>query len=144
MATNGRWKSFPDPQIVTARTPSAIAPTTNAPITTGLAFLPMAWLRSGALPTPGQKVLHPRVRRVREELARRPRGGDRPALGVEEDAVVADREDARQLVRHHHDGGAQAVAQLEDQVVEPARADRIEPRRWLVEEEDVRVERDRP
>ncbi len=35
----------------------------------------------------------------------------------------------------------QAVAQLEDQVVEQARADRIEPGRRLVEEQDVGIER---
>ena len=35
----------------------------------------------------------------------------------------------------------EAVAQLEDQVVEQARADRIEPGRRLVEEEDVGIER---
>src|SRR6266849_4538871 len=130
--------------MVTATTPSTTAPRTNAPITAGLAFLPMAWLRSGALPAPRQELPHPRVGRVREQLARRSRGGDRPALGVEKDAVVADREDARQLVGHDDDGRTQALPQLEDQVVEPSRAHRVEPRGGLVEEEDVRVERDRP
>ncbi len=55
--------------------------------------------------------------------------------------VVADVEDAGQLVRHHDDGGPETVAQLEDQVVEPLRADRIEAGRGLVEEQDVGIER---
>ena len=70
--------------------------------------------------------------------------GDRRArLGVQEDAVVADGEQARQLVADHDDGGAEAVPQLQDQVVQPLRGDRVQPRRGLVEEQDVGVERER-
>ena len=43
--------------------------------------------------------------------------------------------------RHDDDRGAEAVAQLEDQVVEELRADRVEPGRRLVEEQDLRIER---
>ena len=46
-----------------------------------------------------------------------------------------------QLVRDDHDGRAEAVAQLEDQVVEQARADRVEAGGRLVEEEDLGIER---
>src|SRR5437667_452760 len=99
---------------------------TNAPMIAGLAFLPIA-VHLGALLAPRQERTHPRVPGVREELARGPRGDDHPALGVEEDAVVADREDARELVRHDDHGRAQALPELEDQVVEPSRAHRIEP-----------------
>ena len=46
-----------------------------------------------------------------------------------------------QLVRHGHHGAVEAVAELEDQVVEQPRADGVEPGRRLVEEEDVGIER---
>ena len=45
--------------------------------------------------------------------------------------------------RDDDDRGAEAVAQLEDQVVEAARADRVEPGGRLVEEQDLGVERHR-
>src|SRR5438093_5573628 len=139
---NSYWgrKSLPEPQIITATTVSATAPTTNAPTTAGLTCLPMRLLRSGALLAPREEYPHPWVARVREELARRPRGGDGAALGVEEDAVVADREDARQLVCHDDDRRAEAVPELEDQIVEPPRAHRVEPGRGFVEEKDLGVE----
>ena len=69
------------------------------------------------------------------------RGDDGPRLVVEKHRVRADGEDARQLVRDHHHRRAEAVAQLEDQIVEPPRADRIQAGRGLVEEEDVGIER---
>src|SRR5690242_18598153 len=101
----------------------------------------MAGLLGGTLPAPREELAHGGIRRVREQLARRPRRADRATLGVEEDAVVADREDARELVGDDDDRGAEAVAQLEDQVVEAARADGIEAGGRLVEEEDLGVER---
>ena len=62
-------------------------------------------------------------------------------LRVEKDRIVGNREDARQLVGHHDHGRAQTVAQLEDQVIETARADRVQPGRRLVEEQHLRIER---
>ena len=62
---------------------------------------------------------------------------------VQKDAVVGDREDAGQLVGNHDDRCAKIRAQLEDQIVEQARANRIESGRRLVEEQDVRIERHR-
>ena len=53
-----------------------------------------------------------RVRRMRQEFLRVTAGGHRPRFRVEEYAVVADGENARQFVRDDHDGGAQIVAQL--------------------------------
>src|SRR6266446_5439971 len=67
-----------------------------------------------------------------------------PALGVEKDAVVADCKDARQFVSHDYDRRAEIVAQFEDQIVEQARAYRIETGGWLVEEKYFRVKCDRP
>ena len=57
---------------------------------------------------------------------------------IEKHAVVTDGENARQLVGHHHHRGPQTVAQLENQIVEQPRADRIEARRRLVEEQAPR------
>ncbi len=67
----------------------------------------------------------------------------RAAFRVEKDAVICDCENARQLVRHHHHGGAQVVAQLENQIVEQPRAYRIESGRRLVEKKNLGVECDR-
>ena len=47
-----------------------------------------------------------------------PRADHGARLHVEKHAVGGDGENAGQLVRDHHDGRAQAVAQLQDQVVE--------------------------
>src|SRR3989449_3099184 len=51
---------------------------------------------------------------------------DGPRLVVEKLRVRADGEDARQLVRDHHHRRAEAVAQLENQIIEPPRADGIQ------------------
>ena len=61
-------------------------------------------------------------------------------LAVEEHRVVAQREDAGQLVRHEHDRGARAVPLLEDEVVQAPRGQGVEPRRGLIQVEDRRVE----
>src|SRR5207237_3340840 len=135
---NRFWKNLPEPKTVMPAAASATAPTTKAPISVFLACLPTAGLLSA-----GQEGPHPGILRSGQELLRVARGDHRLALAVEEHRVVGDGEDALELVRHHHDGGAEAVAQIEDQVVEPPRAQRVEARRRLVEEEDVRVERHR-
>jgi hypothetical protein len=80
-----------------------------------------------------QKPLHLRIGAFGKQLPRVADGDLRLALRIQEYAVVTDREDARQLMRHHDDRRAQAVAQLEDQIVEQSRADRIEPGRGFVE-----------
>src|SRR6266403_2163228 len=133
---NRFWKNLPDPKTRMATAASATAPTTKAPISVFLACLATVRLLAT-----GQEGAHPRVLRFGQKLLRVARGDHRLALAVEEHRVVADGEDARELVRHHHDGGVEAVAQVEDQVIEPPRAQRIESRRRLVEEEDVRIER---
>src|SRR6267154_2246189 len=132
------WKNLPDPKTVMPRTASATAPTTNPPISVFGACLATARLFAA-----GQEGAHPGILRSGEELFRVARGDDRLALVIEKYGVVTDGEDARELVCDDHDGGAQAVAQIEDEIVEPPRADRVEARRRLVEEEDVRIERHR-
>src|ERR1700688_1094437 len=67
----------------------------------------------------------------------------RLALRVEKDAVVADCENAGQLMRHDDDRRAKIVAQFQYQVVEQPRTYRIEAGRRLVKEKYFRVQRDR-
>src|SRR5262245_42273021 len=108
-----------------ATTSSPMAPSTKTPTTAGLIRLPMPW----GLPAPREELAHARVRRVGQQLPRRTHRADRVRRRVEEHAVVADREDARQLVRDDDDGRPEAVTQLDDQLVEPPRGDRVEPGR---------------
>src|SRR5205085_4652296 len=90
-----------------------------------------------------EKPPHFRVRAGIAKLARIAVGNHGPGLDIEEHAVRADRENARKLMRDDDRRSAEARLQLEDELVEETRADRIESRRRLVEEKDLRVERHR-
>ena len=57
---------------------------------------------------------------------------------------VADREQAIEIVGDHEHCQAQRLLQRADEIVEIAGRDWIEPRGRLVEEHDLRVERERP
>src|SRR5262245_55842356 len=129
-------------------TPSVRAMTMNNPIVVGLAFLLMEWKgfnrysrRPGGGFAARQKLPHIRVGRIRQQIARVALGPHGARVGVEKHRVVRDGEDTLQLVRDDHEGGAEAVAQLEDQFVQVARTDRIETGRRFVEEQNLRVER---
>src|SRR2546429_679882 len=124
-------KNRPEPKTVTPTAASATAATTNAPTSIGLGFLPIVTVLPAVEEAP-----HGRILRAIAELLRRSACARRPALGIEEDAVRPDREDARELVRHDDDRCPEALAQLEDQVVEQAGAHRVEAGRRFVEEED--------
>ena len=63
----------------------------------------------------------------------------RARIGVEKYAVVADSEDAGQLVSNHHDRSAEAVSQFEDEIIEQSRTYRVEPGRRLIEEQDFGI-----
>src|SRR4051812_5472212 len=128
-------KNLPEPKTRMPAARSATAPTTKPPMS-----VLFAWLATARLLTAGEEREHSRVLRFRQQPLRVARGDHGLALAVEEYGIVGDGEDARQLVGHDHDGGVEAVAQIEDQIVEPPRADRVEACRRLVEEEDVRVE----
>src|SRR6266542_5382888 len=91
--------------------------------------------------SPGQKVPQRRVLSVGQELLRVSGSADDLPIAVEEDAVVADGENAGQVVGHHHEGAAETVAQVENQLIQQARADRVESGRWLIEEENRRIQR---
>src|SRR6516164_1572159 len=67
-------------------------------------------------------------------------GAHGPRFGIEEDRVVGDGEDAGELMTDHYDGGAEAVAQFEDQLIQVAGTDWIQARGWFVKKQDFRVQ----
>ena len=70
-------------------------------------------------------------------------GDHRLGLRIQEYTIVGDGEQARQLVADNDDRGAKTVTKIDDQVVEPARGDRVQSGGRLVEEQDVGIERQR-
>src|SRR5689334_6377906 len=102
---------------------SATAPRMNPPTIAWFALRPMA--RLSVRPAAGQEAADLGVATLVQERGRVSRRGDRPGLVVEEHGVRRDGEDTGQLVGDHHHRGAQAVAQLEDEVVEAPGAERI-------------------
>src|SRR5437899_2641258 len=62
-------------------------------------------------------------------------------VGIKEDRVVSDGEDAGQFMGHDHDSCPQTIAQLQDQLVQVARKDRVQPGRRFIEKKDFRVQR---
>src|SRR5262245_49941518 len=120
---------------------SSAPPRMNRPTRVGFGLLltRVSLLRRGLAAR--QKLADALMRRMRQELARRASGADRAHGGIEVDGGVANREDARELVRNDDEGRAEAVAQLDDEVVEPTRRDRVEAGGRLVEEQDLGIER---
>src|SRR5262249_60662867 len=110
--------------IPTAATPRITAPTTKAPMTVVLARLLMR--SSGVALCTAREEAADRIVAVVQQLLGIASCRDGPRLHVEEHTRVRDGEDTRQLVGHDHDRGAEAVAQLEDQLVEEPRADGVE------------------
>src|SRR5262249_50359592 len=132
------WKNLPDPKIVMPAAASATAPTTNVPISVFLAWLAMAPPLAA-----GQEVDHPGVLRFRQQLPRVARGDHRLAPAVRKPRVFGDGEEAGGPGPPAPAGGAGAGGEIGVPPARPPRADRVEPRRGLVEEEDVGVERHR-
>src|SRR5262249_38879316 len=118
-------KNFPPPKSNTPATRQTMAPMTKAPITVGLILLPMMsrspYRVSPGRPTPtsrcGRGVRLPapeegpncRLRRAVPQGLGRAHRQHGLRVGVEEDAVVANGKNARQLVGHDDDCGAEAV-----------------------------------
>src|SRR5262245_38341318 len=104
--------------MVSPMMPSTTAPTTKAPIVAGLLFLDMTCLlgRRSAV----QESPHFLVRMRIAELARVPLRDHCTGLDVEKHAVRTDRENAGQLVRDDDHRGSEALAKLDDQLVEQA------------------------
>ena len=96
----------------------------------------MRFLRREELSPACQKVGYPRILAMREQLPRRSAGDLAVRCCVEEYASVADGEDAGELVRHHDHRRSEAGAQIEDQLVETARGDRVQAGRRLVEKKE--------
>src|ERR1700735_1627845 len=137
---------LPDPKTTTAARMRPPPPRTNAPTIVGLIRLPMlplCFFRFVIFSAAGQEILHPLIFAILEQVlgvALRDHGS---ALRVEKNAVVADCKNAGEFMRDDDPRRAGVGAQLEDQVVEQARADRIEAGRRLVEEKYFRIECDR-
>jgi multidrug resistance efflux pump len=83
------------------------------------------------------------MRALVAEHVRGAAGYRRARLGIQEYAVVANAEEARQLVAHHDDGYPEALPQSLDQIVEVPGRDRIQSCRRLVEEQYLRIQRQR-
>ena len=58
--------------------------------------------------------------------------------------TIAGTEDRVQIVRDHDDSQLQLLLQIQYQLVELGGADRVEPGRRLIEEQQARIERQRP
>src|SRR5882672_4391580 len=125
--------------------------TINSPMRVGLAFLLIRRRGSNwagfdyafgeGLPA-GQKLPHVWVGGILQKVARVALRPHRAGVCVEKDRVVADGEDALQLVTDDDERRAEAVAQLPDQLVKVAGADRVQARRRLIQEEHVGIERE--
>src|SRR5262245_47086417 len=115
----------------TPMTPSVTPPKMKSPMKVGLAFLLIresGWKRFGCC-CPGRRFTSSEEfpdRRISggfQQLARAALRAHGAGIGVEENRVVADGKDARQLVGDDHERGAEAVAQLENQLIEVAGTD---------------------
>src|SRR5258706_9997400 len=142
---SGLAKKLIPPNESSAMMPSANAPITNAPTMDGLTLVFMAdswagrilrsaqndrtnlsdasWLRQ-QVPS-AQKFRHARIAAVHGQFARRALGDDPLGHPVQHDNPVRETEDRRQLVRHDHDGGAEGVTNLPDELIELPRSHRI-------------------
>src|SRR5712675_469678 len=89
-----------DPQSAIATMASARAPNTKAPMSTGLFFLAMRFLRWAVLTSAREELDDARIFAVGEQLLRRSGRDLGVGRAIEEHAVVADGEDARELVRY--------------------------------------------
>src|SRR5262249_8982360 len=122
-----------DPQSAIEATASAMAPTTNAPVSTGLVFLAMRFLHGAVLTSAREKFDDAWIFAVGEQLARRSCRDLGMGRSVEEHAVVADGEDAGELVSHDHERCTEARPEIEDQLVEAHGSNRIQTSRRLVQ-----------
>src|ERR1700735_5399687 len=140
-----RLSTWVPPNRRMAPTPSARPLRTKPPTMVGLAVLMGISCRNPIV----KRVLtvhegmNDRVITAVAQLARRAMGNHRLGRGIEEDSVIANLEQAGQLVADQHDRRAETVAQFSDQIIEPSGRDRVEPGRRLVEEQDARIERQR-
>src|SRR5262245_3326896 len=76
------------------------------------------------------------------QFERPPARNDAAGVAVDQYALADNGEDARELVRNEHSRHAEAAIQGQDEVVQLHGADRIQPGRRLVEEQQRRIERE--
>src|SRR5689334_2878882 len=139
-------RNLPPPNAIAPMSTSAIAPTTKPPISFGFAFLAILIALPRRIPqlAAKQEVANLWIRAFVAQHLRVTRGDHGLGICVEEHRVVADGENAGEFMGDHGDRGTEAVSQLENEVVQHARTDRVEASRRLVEEQDLRIQRHRP
>src|SRR5262245_24093865 len=133
-----------DPHSAIAMMVSAMEPNTKAPMSSGLVFLAIRFLRWAVLTSTREELDDARIFAVGKELPRRSRRDLGMGRSVEKHAVVTDGEDAGEFVGHHDDRRPEArPAEIEDQLVETHGCNRIQARRRLVEKQVLRIQGDR-
>src|SRR5437773_8105254 len=86
------------------------------------------------------KLLHFRIR-TRTDFIRRTLRDN--ATASKHNHPCRDTKSARHIVRHHHCGHVTAMSQFEGELIDHCGHDRIESRRGLVAEKQLRIERER-
>src|SRR5258705_8007503 len=102
-----------DPQSAAATTASAMAPTTKPPISTELLFLAMRFLHCAVLAAAREEIDDARIFALGKQVPRCSGRDLGMGRSIEEHAVVADGEDAGELVRHHHERRSDARPEIE-------------------------------
>ena len=90
-----------------------------------------------------QEFLHPR-RPVLQQGFGGVEGSHCFLYFIQKKHAVGDRKHAVDFVRHHHHRGAQVVAQLQYQAVQPRGVDGVQARAGFVQKQQRRVQRQRP
>src|SRR6187551_2315519 len=137
----GRENRLNPPKESNAITPNARAPRTNMPTTAGLTLVFTRRLVSGlAVKWTGFSGSEDELVAAKEKFGdagvptlfrQRPRGalGDHALLAaIEHDDAIGDAKDRGQFVGNDHQGGAEGVAHLQDQLVQLAESHRVEAR----------------
>src|SRR5690606_29260378 len=130
----GRENSRADPSRTRVTIRIAAPMRTNAPILAGLAGLLISGCRS-FLAAAGEERPHRRIARA-DEFAGRTRRRHRAGDVIQENRVIGHGKNTVEFVRHHHDRRAKVVAQMQNQLIEPARSERVEAGGRLVEEQN--------
>ena len=84
-----------------------------------------------------------RTRGLRALLDLLGRAHGQDVAAIDQNDAVGDQEGAGQFVRHDDDAHGVCLLEVQDEIVDAGGHDRVEPRRRLIEEQDLRVHRQR-
>src|SRR5258706_4673631 len=90
---------------------------------------------------PGKKLAPPWVIAAVAQLFGLPRRDNAFGFLIQHYNSVRNCENAGQLMTDDHESDLQTARQAENELVQFRRSDRIQPRRWLVEKQHLRIER---